>query len=104
MWDPALHLQTLLAKWVVLLLAHQVEEAPDDTIVRWTHIWTTMGRYYLTEYTSLQRDGSRGAYYLVDGRLRRPTSTNSILPPFWRHVVQAWHKVRNTARVEQPGN
>ena len=100
MWDPALHLQTLLAKWVVLLLAHQVEEAPDDTIVR----WTTMGRYYLTEYTSLQRDGSRGAYYLVDGRLRRPTSTNSILPPFWRHVLQAWHKVRNTGRVEQPGN
>ena len=98
MWDPNLHMRAQLAKWVILLLQPQIEQQPGDSIVR----WTTLGRYYITEYTSVQRDGSRGAHYLVDGRLRRPNSTNSVLPTFWRNALAAWHDVRSTARVQPP--
>ena len=34
MWDPALHLESLLAKWVVLLLEPQREEQSDSRIMR----------------------------------------------------------------------
>ena len=40
MWDPAEHLQALLAKWVVLLLEPQKEEATDERLMRWSS--TTM--------------------------------------------------------------
>ena len=36
MWDPAEHLQALLAKWVVLLLEPQKEEATDERLMRWS--------------------------------------------------------------------
>ena len=103
MWDPAQHLKAILAKWVVLLLEPQREEAEGDTIVR----WHTMGRYYINEYTGLSlgglsKDTHRGAYALLDGKLRRPASTGLTLPRFWRQVLVAWHDTRRIATVSSP--
>jgi len=99
-WDPRVHLQALTAKWVVLLLEPQREEAPDDLIVRWTCI----GRHYVSAYMAMQQDGERGAYALIDGPLRRPAAHGDILPAFWRTVLCAWHGVRAAAQVAAPDN
>ena len=98
MWDPAEHMLAQAAKWVVLLLEPQREEQPGDTIVR----WTTIGRHYITAYTTVHGDTERSAYYLVDGVLKRPTARCTILPPFWRYALRAWHDARAEAEVAAP--
>ena len=103
MWDPALHLQSILAKWVILLLEPQRSEQVGDTIVR----WHTIGRYYINEYTGLSRGGvckdtHRSAFALVDGKLTRPSVTNLILPRFWQQVLVAWHGARGIGCLASP--
>jgi len=98
MWNPMLHMRAQASKWIKLLLEPQAEEAVGDRIVR----WTVFGRYYITEYTAIQSDTERHAYFLVDGLLRKPNSRSTMLPTFWRYALRAWYDARAVATVSPP--